>query len=191
MAAMLPVASGAMRIPRDEFVRLALAEIDAVDRVARSLVRGSAEADDLVQETYLRALKSCDDFDLQSFGIRPWLLRILHNLHVNRAKREQKQPAATAAEHLDMMAVADSTPMPAEGFNDVHLGRALDDLPAELRSILILWAVDELSYKEIAEVVGIPIGTVMSRLHRARHRLTGLLAGHPVATSQRGQQPAG
>jgi RNA polymerase sigma-70 factor (ECF subfamily) len=179
-----------MRISRDEFVRLALAEIDAVDRVARSLVRGSAEADDLVQETYLRALRYCDDFDLQSFGVRPWLLRILHNLHVNRAKREQKQPAATAAEHLEIMAATDSPPVAAEGFNDVHLDRALDDLPSELRSILILWAVDELSYKEIAEVVGIPIGTVMSRLHRARHRLTGLLAGHPVA-SQRGQQPAG
>jgi len=176
-----------MHLSRDEFVRLALAEIDAVDRVARSLVRGSAEADDLVQETYLRALKSSDGFELQSFGIRPWLLRILHNLHVNRAKREQKQPAATAAEHLDLMAVAEPASFPAEGFNDVHLDRALDELPSELRSILILWAVDELSYKEIADVVGIPIGTVMSRLHRARQRLTALLAEHPVAASRQGQ----
>ena len=73
-----------MRLSRDEFVRLALEEIDAVDRVARSLVRRGAEADDLVQETYLRALKSSDGFELQSFGIRPWLLRILHNVHLNR-----------------------------------------------------------------------------------------------------------
>jgi RNA polymerase sigma-70 factor (ECF subfamily) len=180
-----------MRLSRDEFVRLALAEIDAVDRVARSLVRGTAEADDLVQETYLRALKSCDGFELQSFGIRPWLLRILHNLHVNRAKREQKQPAATAAEHLELMAAAKTAPAWAGGFDDVHLDRALDELPAELRSILILWAVDELSYKEIAEVVGIPIGTVMSRLHRARQRLTGLLAGHPVAAPRPDEQRAG
>ena len=175
-----------MTLSHDEFVRLALAEIDAVDRVARSLVRSGAEADDLVQETYLRALKSCDGFELQSFGIRPWLLRILHNLHVNRVKREQKQPAATAAEHLELMA-ADPAPPPAEGFNDVHLDRALDELPPELRSILILWAVDELSYKEIADVVGIPIGTVMSRLYRARQRLTTLLAEHPVAASRQGQ----
>jgi len=179
-----------MRLSRDEFVRLALAEIDAVDRVARSLVRGAAEADDLVQETYLRALKSCDGFELQSFGIRPWLLRILHNLHVNRAKREQKQPAATAAEHLELMAVEETPPVPAEGFNDVYLDRALDELPTELRSILILWAVDELSYNEIAEVVGIPIGTVMSRLHRARQRLTSLLAGHPVAISKQAEHPS-
>jgi RNA polymerase sigma-70 factor (ECF subfamily) len=171
-----------MRLSRDEFVRLALAEIDAVDRVARSLVRGSAEADDLVQDTYLRALMSCEGFDLQSFGIRPWLLRILHNLHLNRAKREQKQPAAAAAEHLERMAATERAPALADGFNDVHLDRALEQLPAELQSILILWAVDELSYKEIAEVVAIPMGTVMSRLHRARQRLTGLLADHPVAT---------
>src|SRR5689334_11271283 len=118
--------SGAMRLSRDEFVRLALAEIDAVDRVARSLVRSGAEADDLVQETYLRALKSCDGFELQSFGIRPWLLRILHNTHVNRAKREQKQPAATAAEHLDLMASNEAAPALTEGFNDIHLDRALE-----------------------------------------------------------------
>ena len=179
-----------MRLSRDEFVRLALAEIDAVDRVARSLARSGAEADDLVQETYLRALKASDGFRLESFGIRPWLLRILHNVHLNRAKREQKQPAATAAEHLEAMA-SETPPLPADGFNDVHLDRALDDLPPELRSILILWAVDELSYKEIAEVVGIPIGTVMSRLHRARHRLTGLLAAHPVALSRPGRERAG
>jgi len=185
--------SGLMRISRDEFVRLALAEIDAVDRVARSLCRGTAESDDLVQETYLRALKSSDSFQLQSFGIRPWLLRILHNLHVNRAKRERRQPAATPAEHLETLAGPGEpafTPV-VDGFNDAQLDGALNELPPELRTILILWAVDELSYKEIADVMDIPIGTVMSRLHRARQRLTGLLADHPVATPRPAQEQAG
>jgi len=167
----------------DEFVRLALEQIDAVDRVARSLTRSGAEADDLVQETYLQALKAHPGFDLQAYGIRPWLLRILHNLHVNRVKRERRQPTSTPAEQLDYIAgPEESLPMPSrEGFNDVHLDRALGDLPPELRTILILWAVDELSYKELADVLGIPIGTVMSRLHRARNRLSALLSDHPVA----------
>jgi RNA polymerase sigma-70 factor (ECF subfamily) len=176
---------------RDEFVRLALEQIDAVDRVARSLTRGGAEADDLVQETYLRALRAHADFDLHSFGIRPWLLRILHNLHVNRVKRERRQPAPTPAEDLDFLAApgSDATPAPSPdglNFDDPRLEGALNELPPDLRTILILWAVDELSYKELAEVLAIPIGTVMSRLHRARNRLVGLLGGHPAASLNAG-----
>jgi RNA polymerase sigma-70 factor (ECF subfamily) len=180
-----------MRVSRDEFVRLALEQIDAVDRVARSLARNSAEADDLVQETYLHALKAHDGFDLQSYGIRPWLLRILHNLFVNRVKREQRQPASTPAEQLDFLPGKEASPVSAagNGFNDVHLDRALNELPADLRTILVLWAVDELSYKELADVLSIPIGTVMSRLHRARNRLSALLADHPVALPRGGHAP--
>ena len=180
-----------MRVSRDEFVRLSLEQIDAVDRVARSLARNGAEADDLVQDTYLHALKAHDGFDLQSYGIRPWLLRILHNLFLNRVKREQRQPASTPAEQLDFLPGKPvATVMPAgDGFNDVHLDRALNELPADLRTILVLWAVDELSYKELAEVLSIPIGTVMSRLHRARNRLSALLADHPVASSRTGREP--
>jgi RNA polymerase sigma-70 factor (ECF subfamily) len=179
-----------MRVSRDEFVRLALEQIDAVDPVARSLTRNGAEADDLVQDTYLQALNAHQSFDLQSYGIRPWLLRILHNLHINRVKREQKQPASTPAEQLEFLAGPEDMPaLPGrEGFDDVQLSGALDELPPELRTILILWAVDELSYKELAEVLSIPIGTVMSRLHRARQRLSALLADHPVASRRSGQQ---
>jgi RNA polymerase sigma-70 factor (ECF subfamily) len=86
-----------MKITRDEFVRLAMEQLDAVDRVARSLSRDGATADDLVQETYLRAMAAQDQFDLHAFGIRPWLLRILHNTHINREKHERRQPRATAA----------------------------------------------------------------------------------------------
>src|SRR6476646_6986348 len=96
-----------MGLSRDEFERLALAEIDAVDRVARSLTRDPAAAADLVQETYLNALRASAGFELQAFGIRPWLLRSLHNLHVNRIKRERREPAAVASEQLEMAAGAD------------------------------------------------------------------------------------
>jgi RNA polymerase sigma-70 factor, ECF subfamily len=174
--------NGSMKITRDEFVRLAMEQLDAVDRVARSLSRDGAAADDLVQETYLRAIRAQDQFDLHTFGIRPWLLRILHNTHINREKRERRQPRAMESDALEASAQpvdpAPLAPPPAlerASFDDEELNTALDRLPADLRTILILWAVDELSYKEMAHVLEIPIGTVMSRVYRARQKLHELL----------------
>jgi RNA polymerase sigma-70 factor (ECF subfamily) len=172
-----------MNIARDEFVRLAMLELDAVDRVARSLSRDSAAADDLVQETYLRAMRAQDQFHLHAFGIRPWLLRILHNTYINYEKRERRQPRAMESDALEARAqpVTSSPPAPSPAplergsFDDEELGQALDQLPPDLRTILILWAVDELAYKEMADVLEIPIGTVMSRLYRARNKLHELM----------------
>jgi RNA polymerase sigma-70 factor (ECF subfamily) len=106
-------------------------------------------------------------------------------------KRDRREPAGLSGEQLDAVvgpeAPAPGTPgEPADDggplvFDDAGLNAALDALPAELRTILILWAVDELSYKEMADVLSVPIGTVMSRLHRARQRLGQLLADHPDA----------
>lgn len=155
---------------------LLLEQLDAVDRFARSLTLSRVEADDLVQETMLRALRSRDSFQLKSFGIRPWLYRILHNLYLNRISREQLRPRAVEAEVLDA-----NIPPPVRVQDDVALERAMGALPGDLRSIMLLWAVDELSYKEIADVLEIPIGTVMSRLYRARLKLRDLLADHPMA----------
>ncbi len=170
-----------MRISEDEFLRLALAEMDAVDRMAKSLTRHRPEADDLVQETYLQALRAKESFDLKHFGIKPWLLRILHNLFLTKLRRDRRQPQAMEAFELESAAI-ESEPLAVLPYSDERLDVALEALTPELRSILILWAVDELSYKEIAEVVGVPIGTVMSRLHRARRRISELLADHPLAT---------
>ena len=164
-----------MKIPRAEFEKLALEQLDAVDRVARSLTRGSAEADDLVQETFVRALRAADSFDLQSFGIRPWLFRILHNLHTTRATRESRQPKAISDEHLQAFADPGEAAFGSAGFTgvmDQEIEDAMKALPGELATTLMLWAVDDLAYKEIAEVMDVPIGTVMSRLHRARQKLS-------------------
>lgn len=166
-----------------EFSRLLLEQLDAVDRFAQSLTRSRAEADDLVQETMLRALRSRDSFELKSFGIRPWLYRILHNLHLNRLSREQLRPKPVEAEVLES-----NIPPPMRVQDDVELERALRALPEDLRSIMLLWAVDELAYKEIADVLDIPIGTVMSRLYRARVKLRELLADHPMARQQGGEE---
>ena len=166
-----------MPLSRDQFEQLALEQLDAVDRVARTLTRISAEADDLVQETYLRALRSWESFDLRSYGIKPWLLRILHNLHIARATRESRQPKAMEDEHLQALQDSAENIDPPGGAWEANedLAQALNQLSPELRTALTLWAVDELSYKEIADVVGVPIGTVMSRLHRARQKLREIL----------------
>jgi RNA polymerase sigma-70 factor (ECF subfamily) len=172
-----------MKLSRDEFERLALAEIDAVDRVARTLTRHSVEADDLVQETYLRAIKAWESFDLQSYGIKPWLLRILHNLYVSRARREALQPRPTEAEELDALMDQEASPSTHWEAGE-ELGLAMDQLPVELRTTLTLWAIDELKYHEIADVMEIPVGTVMSRLYRARQKLRELLPGMSIPAAR-------
>jgi len=166
-----------MKISRRDFERLALEQLDAVDRVARALAPHSAEADDLVQETYVRALRSADSFDLQSCGIRPWLFRILQNVHITRGTRENRQPKTLPVERLQALQEPTNTSdiaLSIDGPNR-ELNCAIDELPSELSVTLMLWAIDDLSYKEIADVTDVPIGTVMSRLHRARTRLRARL----------------
>lgn len=174
-----------MSLSSDEFERLALAELDPLYRMARRLTRDSSGADDLVQETYARALRSRDNFSLQQFGIKPWLLRIMYNLHLNRADRARREPQAVEDDALEAGASTDGSaelPIDPSSFQamDEQLVHALDDLPEDYRAIILLWAVEELSYKEIATALEIPIGTVMSRLHRARHRLAEQLREYAV-----------
>lgn len=106
----------------------------------------------------------------------------MHNQHYSQSERERRQPTALDGEHLEMAsqpARAHGAPPPLSfaSFDgmDERLVRALDGLSAEYQVVLMLWAVDGLSYKEIAEAIDIPIGTVMSRLHRARQRLSDQL----------------
>jgi RNA polymerase sigma-70 factor (ECF subfamily) len=164
-----------MSLPRQQFETLALEQIDTLYRMARRLTRDSNRADDLVQDTFARALRSRDSFELAEYGIKPWLLRIMYNLHLNRAEREKRQPASVADETLDGAGKADFADLPIDPTSfqamDQQLVKALDDLPEDYRTVMLLWAVEELSYKEIADSLEIPIGTVMSRLFRARQRL--------------------
>jgi RNA polymerase sigma-70 factor (ECF subfamily) len=176
-----------MKLTSEQFEKLALEHMDMLYRIARRLAREPNAAEDLVQETYLRAFKSRDGFELQEFGIRPWLVRIMHNLHVSRASRERRQPQAIPAEILET-APDESAPAALAGtFNwegmDQRLVHAVAELPPEYQSVLLLWAVDELSYKEIATALDVPMGTVMSRLHRARQRLSEQLGD--IARQQR------
>ena len=170
-----------MPLASEEFEKLALEQLDTLYRVARRLTRDATAAEDLVQETCLRALRGRASFELQEYGIRPWLLRIMHNLHFSRATRDKRQPPSVEQEQLEATAAGEGNDVPLpigagsfEGM-DEHLVHALDQLPDEYREVMMLWAVEELSYKEIADAVGVPIGTVMSRLHRARKKLADQL----------------
>ncbi len=168
-----------MKLPRDQFEKLALEQLDVLYRVARRLTRSADQAADLVQETFLRALKAHNTFDLQEHGIRPWLVRIMHNLHFSRSDREKKQPVSIDSAPLEAASASRDErfafkPAGFEGM-DERLVKALTQLPEEYQVVLLLWAVEEFSYKDIADSLDVPMGTVMSRLHRARQKLTQVL----------------
>lgn len=171
---------------RDEsFESLALPQLDLVYRVARRLTRREHEAEDLVQETYLKAYKSFDRFELREYGIKPWLLKILHNTFLNRRAREAKAPRATDQQVLEESRAAnppagalDGPPALDYERMDEEVKRAIDDLSEDFRTVLVLWATMELSYQEIADTLEVPIGTVMSRLHRARQQVSRELADY-------------
>ena len=170
----------------EQFEQLALEQLDLLYRIARRLARDPASAEDLVQETYVRALRARDTFVLQAHGIRPWLLRILHNVHISRSEREGRQPSSVEDEQLEAASGPGShrgpEPFDISTFQgmDQQLVKAIESLAPEYQVVLILWAVEEFSYKEIAEAVEIPIGTVMSRLHRARQKLSEQLRQYAV-----------
>lgn len=149
-------------------------------RLARRWTGDGTRAEDLVQETYLRAIRARGDFSLEECGIRPWLVRIMHNLHVTRAQREQRQPVTVDDAHLAATVAQVSPPLTSDPASfqamDQRLVRAIQELPQEYQTVLLLWALEEFSYQEISDALDIPLGTVMSRLHRARSRLSARLA---------------
>lgn len=171
-----------MSLSRGEFEKLALEHIDLLYRVARRLTGNDAAAEDLVQDTFVRAIRGWETFRLQDFGIRPWLIRILQNQFFSAARHEHRQPNNISQEHLNSLVDgrSDSStplahPLGFEGM-DQQLVRALNQLPRDYQVVILLSAVEELSYKEIADSLEIPIGTVMSRLHRAKQKLAEQLA---------------
>ena len=180
-------AAAGMKEASDDFEKLALDQMDTLFRVARRLTRDGERANDLVQETYLRAFRAKESFQLKEYGIRPWLLRIMQNLHFSRSGRERRQPIAMEdgnleAADLDALPETVGVPMPLDIEEmDERLVRALESLAVDYQIVLLMWAVDGLTYKEIAHTLDIPIGTVMSRLHRARQKLSEQLREFAVA----------
>jgi len=149
------------------------ATIPALRRYARALTRDAEAADDLVQDTLVRALRSEHLF--HGGDIRSWLYTILTNLNRNRLRSLARRPALTPIEDDD---AADSSG-PEAGGRDIE--RALASLVDDQRVALLLVVMEGLSYREVAEVQGVPIGTVMSRLARARAQIKAYLDGERPA----------
>ncbi len=145
------------------------AEIPRLRRYARALVGGNAEADDLIQDTLERALAKLDQWR-DGESPRKWLFSILHNLHVDGLRRKSRRPPHVG---LDSLGPEQSAPA-ADGASGRDLDRALQQLSGEQREVVLLVGLEGLTYAETAEVLDIPVGTVMSRLARGRGRLRTL-----------------
>jgi len=156
----------------------ALASLDSLYRTALRLTGVPADAEDLVQETYLKAFRAADTFK-PGTNLRAWLFTILHNTARNRARDRARDTVAVDSEVVDRAAEAPGPRGRAETpetllLNDVlapELQAAIDTLPEAFRQAVWLRDVEEFSYAEIAEMLSIPAGTVMSRISRGRHML--------------------
>jgi RNA polymerase sigma-70 factor (ECF subfamily) len=160
---------------RQRIEALLLPHLDAAYNLARWLSRSAAEAEDVVQDAMLRALKSFDGF--RGGDAKPWLLAIVRNCHRTTAKRRARVVPIDDEIEAGMTSDASNpflapTPDPestaVRGAERRKLNDVLAGLPEEFREVLILRELEEMSYREIADVTGAPIGTVMSRLARAR-----------------------
>jgi RNA polymerase sigma-70 factor (ECF subfamily) len=152
-----------------------LPHLDAAYTLAHYLVGNAADAQDVVQDAYLRALKYFDGFrGTEASEGRAWLLTIVRNTAFTWRKRKGLEEHATEFdERLHSESVADAHPeteLIDSGLRE-SLHQALDRLPAEFREVIVLRELEGMTYKQIGEVTGVPVGTVMSRLSRARLRL--------------------
>ena len=151
---------------------LLVAEIPHLRRYARALVRDPEAADDLVQSCLERALSRFHLWQ-RDRRLRPWLFTIMHNLHVNSIRHRSSRPALVPLEQAATPpAVAANQEMAMEVRKVLA---AIDELPEAQRAVVVLVGIEELSYKEAAAALGIPPGTLMSRLHRGRKRLREIL----------------
>ena len=159
----------------------ALAQLDSLYRTARRLTGVPADAEDLVQETYLKAFRAADRFE-PGTNMRAWLFTILHNSARNRARDHARDAVTVDSETVERAADFGSAgPMAGPGQTpeslllrdtlDPELQSAIDALPAAFREAVWLRDVEEFSYAEIAAMLSIPVGTVMSRISRGRHLL--------------------
>ncbi|MGH2972203.1 MAG: sigma-70 family RNA polymerase sigma factor [Gaiellaceae bacterium] len=181
--------SDATRIAADardriRFEEEALALSDQVYRVARHLASSREDADELVQETYVRAFRSWRSYT-PGTNLRAWLLRILTNLNIDRGRRQQRTPPMQGLEANDYFLydrLSESGDGPTdeekvvERLSQDDIVSALTAVPHDFRDVIVLVDIGDFSYQDAAQILDIPIGTVMSRLHRGRRILKRELA---------------
>jgi RNA polymerase sigma-70 factor (ECF subfamily) len=188
-------ATEARRIAREardraRFEEEALELADQVYRVARRLVGSREEAEDLVQETYARAFRSWRSYT-QGTNMRAWLLRILTNLNVDRGRRIQRTPQSQPLEEGDyylankLASTAGEEALEqeqvVERMSQDSIVKALADIQPQFRDVVVLVDIGDFTYADAAQILDIPMGTVMSRLHRGRRALKQKLAEEAVA----------
>jgi len=170
---------------RRAFDQEILPHLDLLYRVALRYTREPARAEDLVQDTMLKAYRAWDRFELGT-SARAWLLAIMRNTFINLYRREKREPVTMDLDNVEIDPIhnpaEESDPEGAffDRIVDENILRALDDLPSEFREVMILSDVEGFPYAEIAATLGIPVGTVKSRLFRARKLMQANLYKHAV-----------